>query len=312
MLTLATAEGEDDDTYCRLLDVVGVGLPIRELEPLHLGAGGLLGSAAAGDGAVFDRLADRLARDGWVLADLGTEPGHGVWAAACAEGRSLLPHMKAGILEAADGTVTAGKSPSGAPRGDVYITVSEAQNRRPGGWPALGLLDTALAVVGHALAPALERHPALRMRTRIRTDPFFKCFPGGAAEYGAHFDGGRIGAATKLTAVLYCNEEWRAEDGGRLHILDERGGCWRCVTPLAGRLILFLVEGCLHKVEPCHATRFALTNWWMEPTHRPGPGQTGISATVRAAYERGDPRRYERHEEGARCEVVRGLAAIAK
>ena len=69
----------------------------------------------------------------------------------------------------------------------------------------------------------------------------------------AHFDGGQTPEATKLTAVLYCNEQWSAADGGKLKLLDERGGCWRSVTPAPGRLILFLVKDCLHKVEPCYA-----------------------------------------------------------
>ena len=192
----------------------------------------------------------------------------------------------------------------------MYITASEAELQHPGGWPALSLLDTALGVVGHALAPAIERHPALRHRIRLRTDPFFKCFPGGAAEYGAHFDGGQVGAATKLTAVLYCNEHWRAEDGGQLRILDERGGCWRSVTPHAGRLILFLVKDCLHKVEPCHATRFALTNWWIEPNYKPGQRQD-ISVCVRSAHKSG-PQRYAVLYDSARHDVLRGLSSMQR
>ena len=315
VITLATAEEtEDDDTYRKLLDLVGVGLPFSELEPTDLGPGGLLGAAAAGTSAVFERLADALARDGWVLCDLLGPTGgeHQVWPQVCKEGRSLLPHMKPGILESADGTVKAGKSPSGKPRGDVYMTASEAAVKHTHDCPApaLALLDTALGVVGHALAPAIERHPKLGHRIRLRTDPFFKCFPGGAAEYGAHFDGGRMSEATKLTAVLYCNQNWRAEAGGQLRILDEKGGCWRSVTPHAGRLILFLVKDCLHKVEPCHATRFALTNWWMQPNYRPGQ-VADVSVTVRSVHESG-PQRYAMLPENAKYDVLRGLDTLQR
>jgi hypothetical protein len=119
-----------------------------------------------------------------------------------------------------------------------------------------------------------------------------------------------MGAATKLTAVLYCNEQWSAADGGQLKILDEKGGCWRAVTPQAGRLILFLVKDCLHKVEPCYATRFAITNWWLEPNYRPGQ-RNDITVTVRSVHESG-PQRYALLPDGAAREVQRGLNAMRR
>lgn len=316
VLTMAAVnEVEEDVMYRQLLDLVGAELPSRELEPIDVGKGGLLGAAAAGDTATFDRLADCLACDGYVLADLlGHESD--VWGRVCQEGQRLLPHMKPGILESTDGTVTSGKAPSGKARGDVYISASEAmvlaESSASSGLtlPALSLLDTALGVVGHALAPSIERHSELGHFIRLRTDPFFKCFPGDAAEYSAHFDGGQLAHATKLTAVLYCNEGWRAEDGGKLQLLDERAACWRSVTPHAGRLVFFLVKGQLHKVEPCYAPRFALTNWWMEPNYKPGQPRD-MTVSVRSVYTTsGDPRRYERLPPKAAQEVLHGLTAI--
>lgn len=316
VVTMAAAEEEEDDaTYRSLLDQVGVGLPFRDLSPMRYGGdGGLLGAAARGETAVFNQLADAIARDGWVLADLGPPAGHGVWARVRDEGMRLLPRMGPGMLESADGKVTLGKSPSGAARGDVYLTASEALAKGGGAnaYPALATLDQALAVVGHAFAPAIERHERLRHRIRLRTDPFFKVFPGKKDDskgYGAHFDGGQVAQATKLTAVLYLNEGWREEDGGQLRILDERHGCWRSVTPHAGRIILFLVKDCLHKVEPSRAMRFALTNWWMEPNYRPGQ-VADTTVTVRSAFESG-PRRYEVLQEDVKHEVVRALASMS-
>ena len=64
--------------------------------------------------------------------------------------------------------------------------------------------------MGHALAPAVERHARLGERIRLRTDPFLKCFPGNGAEYGAHFDGGRVAHATKLTAVTTGDPQRKA------------------------------------------------------------------------------------------------------
>ena len=166
----------------------------------------------------------------------------------------------------------------------------------------------ALGVVGHALGAAIEAHPRLRHPTRIRTDPKLACFPGASAAYGAHYDGGQLGEACKLTSILYCNEGWREADGGRLHLLDEANGCWRTVAPSAGRLLLFRVAGCLHKVEPCHAERFAITAWWCEPNSIP-EGQPRRTVTIRVANK--GPQRFEALADDARHEARRRLEAFA-
>ena len=72
-----------------------------------------------------------------------------------------------------------------------------------------------------------------------------------------------------MTAILYVNEGWRAEDGGALMIYDAAAGaeghahaaskCWRTVPPRAGRLVIFRSDRVLHKVAPAHADRYALT-----------------------------------------------------
>ena len=37
------------------------------------------------------------------------------------------------------------------------------------------------------------------------------------------------GDKRKLTAILYCNDGWRPEDGGELMMWDERSPCWQTV-----------------------------------------------------------------------------------
>ena len=69
--------------------------------------------------------------------------------------------------------------------------------------------------------------------------------------------------------------------------------------------MLFLVKNCLHKVEPAYATRFALTNWWLEPNYKPGQ-RTDVSISVRTAHTSG-PQRYAVLPDDARHDVVRGL-----
>jgi hypothetical protein len=81
----AVDEVEDDDLARSLMDLIGDGLPTVELEPLALGGLGLLAAAAAPQqhAQVFERLAECLATDGFVVADLlgCTRAPHGVWRA---------------------------------------------------------------------------------------------------------------------------------------------------------------------------------------------------------------------------------------
>ena len=88
-----------------------------------------------------------------------------------------------------------------------------------------------------------------------------------------HYDGG-AGDPRKLTAILYVNEGWQAEWDGRLMMYDAGGfsmngpteKCWRSITPLAGRLVLFRSDLVLHKVNPAWGWRFALTMFYAART----------------------------------------------
>ena len=76
----------------------------------------------------------------------------------------------------------------------------------------------------------------------------FACFPGGGAEYGAHFDGGGFNNVCKITTILYVNHEWDVHaHGGALELYDERAGCWHSVAPTAGRLVSFRADTVLAK-----------------------------------------------------------------
>ena len=124
---------------------------------------------------------------------------------------------------------------------------------------------------------------------------------------GAHFDGGSLGGACKLTSILYVNEGWVGErDGGRLLMLDEPHGCWRSVTPHAGRVVFFLCESTLHKVEPCLRERFALTSWWNVPN-----GPMDRTVCIRAAVSSG-PGRYTTVPSTAKHDVLQSLEAVRR
>jgi hypothetical protein len=86
--------------------------------------------------------------------------------------------------------------------------------------PATAAVVTAVAIVAGALSRPLNT--LARLRLMSRTQSLLACFPGGGAQYGAHFDGGgRDGR--RLTAVAYANCGWAPEHGGELLLLDEIG-----------------------------------------------------------------------------------------
>ena len=237
----------------RLIDEVGSGFPVAELPPLDLGHGGVLGALRRSDDATLAALAARLAEDKWVACALGADAG--ALAGFAAEAARARAFMRPGEVRASDGSGTvSGRSPSGAKRGDSYV-LSRTLPGAPAAWPALASADAALGAVGSALAPHLRAHPALRLELATRSDTFVACFAGDGLGYGAHFDGDQH---CRITAILYT-AEWQPGHGGRLQLLDEPRRCWWAVPPRADTLVLFLSDRVLHKVEPCHAPRYALT-----------------------------------------------------
>ncbi len=292
---------ESEGKSASYIGQVGDGLPVVPLQPTVDAEGGLLGAVGRGESRVFHELAAQLESPGWALADLGAP--FAIWPAVCDEGARLWPSMSPGILERRDGDdlkTTPGFAPSGKPRGDRYIPSSRA--RSAGEWPALALIDRALAVVGTRLNEALGRTLV------VRSDPFFACFPGGGAEYGAHFDGAYD--TCKLTTILYANPDWQAESRGELQIYDGGARCWRAVTPSAGRLLLFRADEVLHRVVPCYAPRYALTAWWFV-SPRGERQEKDSMVLLQTEFEPGDPRRRApfRLERRTAPELVSSMAA---
>lgn len=92
-------------------------------------------------------------------------------------------------------------------------------------------------------------------------------YPGDGKGYAAHFDDvppdDEKTNVRRLTAIVYCNPDWKPEDGGEIRIwTQDHEGCRILdVEPLAGRILIFL-SGCVrHEVRPCFAGRCALTCW---------------------------------------------------
>ena len=110
-----------------------------------------------------------------------------------------------------------------------------------------------------ALRDALNREAWLGLG---RFDVQVARYPGGGARYARHRDAFRdgFGGVRRLTAIVYLNDPWRAEDGGLLRLHVEPGPV--DVEPVAGRLVVFLAETVEHEVLPAFAERLAVTAWY--------------------------------------------------
>jgi SM-20-related protein len=91
------------------------------------------------------------------------------------------------------------------------------------------------------------------------------CFPAGA-HYKAHLDRHRESEARLVSAVVYLNPDWTADDGGELRIYTDRetgvNGPHLDVVPGFGKLVLFLSADFWHEVLPSRRERHSLTGWF--------------------------------------------------
>ena len=266
--------GLGDDGVKRL-DDIGLDLPVKELARTDIGDGGVVGALERKDTAAWAKIAKKLARDWWVRLDWGAPPEGGSWSSVMEEGEKAWPHMRPGKIFKADGSVAEGISPSGAARGDRFVAMDDEKlnGDDSSSFDRVRGLAARLKEVGDALSGALAAEPRLQLTITNHTHALFACFPGNGAKYNVHYDGG-AGDPRKLTAILYVNEGWQAEWDGRLMMYDAGGfsmngpteKCWRSITPLAGRLVLFRSDLVLHKVNPAWGRRFALTMFYAART----------------------------------------------
>lgn len=92
----------------------------------------------------------------------------------------------------------------------------------------------------------------------------FAVYPPGGF-YKAHLDRHRGTSDRVVTAILYLNDGWQPEHGGRLKIWTEPGqqdGPFEHVEPKMGTLVVFLAGEFWHEVEVAHETRQSVTGWF--------------------------------------------------
>lgn len=110
-------------------------------------------------------------------------------------------------------------------------------------------LDELRAALNRALMAGLEDFQG-----------HFALYPRGAA-YARHFDRLVGSDARAISAALYLNDGWSANDGGSLRIYTG-GGRSEDVMPRGGRLVAFLSERFEHEVLPSSRERLSFTGWF--------------------------------------------------
>ncbi len=115
---------------------------------------------------------------------------------------------------------------------------------------------------------ALSRGHGARTVKVQRNDGTGGCFP-------THYDNPGPPSKRALTCILYLNPHWRTGDGGELDLVPFCATPTR-VAPRLGRLVAFLSDRVLHRVQPARATRHCLTVWVDGPDVN-SPKECGLS-----------------------------------
>lgn len=88
-------------------------------------------------------------------------------------------------------------------------------------------------------------------------------YPPGAY-YRRHLDQFRDVGLRALTCILYLNNGWAPEDGGKLRIFFDKDALspYLDVEPMGGTFVSFLSADFFHEVLPARKPRLALTGWF--------------------------------------------------
>lgn len=132
-------------------------------------------------------------------------------------------------------------------RGD-FISWLE-QPERDAEQRVLARLDELRATLNRSLMTGLEDFQG-----------HFALYPRGAG-YARHFDR-LVGTDVRaISAALYLNDDWVADDGGQLRLYTG-GGASVDVLPQGGRLVAFQSDRFEHEVLPASRERMSFTGWF--------------------------------------------------
>jgi SM-20-related protein len=121
-----------------------------------------------------------------------------------------------------------------------------------------------------AVSTYLEATEALRQSVNqelflglAQLEAHFAVYPEGGY-YKKHLDRFRDDDRRTLTAIVYLNADWTAEDGGLLRFWPDPSGEGEAleIVPTGGTLVTFLSDRYWHEVTPARRKRLAVTGWF--------------------------------------------------
>lgn len=150
---------------------------------------------------------------------------------------------ESGFIEYRQAHLTHGERES-AIRGDSIRWIDESC---PVGSAYLGAIDE------------LGRYFNATMYTGIRSsEAHYACYPSGFG-YKWHSDNPKGRDERVISAVFYLNDNWTADNGGAITVVDKTGETIQ-LLPQLNRLVVF-DSNLLHQVEITNRTRFSIATW---------------------------------------------------
>lgn len=179
-----------------------------------------------------DKQLDKLVNDGWLIID------------DVFESHALLAlQAESGFIDYRDAQLAAGIRMSDI-RGDKIRWITE--NFFAGNYYLQSI---------NALAALFNRNLFAGIRY---SEAHYACYPVGFG-YQWHSDNPAGRDERVISAVFYLNDDWSANDGGALEIVDKHG-IHHNVMPVANRLIIFDSD-LQHQVQIAHRQRYSIATW---------------------------------------------------
>lgn len=175
---------------------------------------------------------DKLADDGWTIID-------NIFAT-----KALLAlQAESGFIDYRDAQLTAGIRISDI-RGDRIRWITKDFFA---GFYYLQSINALASLLNRTLFAGI-RH----------SEAHYACYPVGFG-YQWHSDNPAGRDERVISAVFYLNDDWTADDGGALEIVDNHG-IHHTVMPVANRLIIFDSD-LQHQVQIAHRQRYSIATW---------------------------------------------------
>lgn len=179
-----------------------------------------------------DKQLDKLANDGWIIIDK-----------VFTDKALLALQAESGFIDYRDAELTAGIRISDI-RGDKIRWITKDFFA---GFYYLQSINELAALLNRTLFAGI-RH----------SEAHYACYPVGFG-YQWHSDNPAGRDERVISAVFYLNDNWTAEDGGAVEIVDNYGA-HHTVMPVANRLIVFDSD-LQHQVQIAHRQRYSIATW---------------------------------------------------